>query len=62
MRRPSRKQLQRLAKAARLYVTSTSCEAVGQAVRCRPEVCRRWPQKYPEEWGRFCAEARQQSY
>jgi hypothetical protein len=62
MRRPSHKQLQRLAKAARLYVASTSWEAVAQAVGCRPEVCSRWPQKYPEEWGRFCAEARQRSY
>jgi uncharacterized protein YjcR len=62
MRRPSHKQLQRLAEAARLYVSSMSWEAVAQAVGCRPEVCRRWPQKYPEEWGRFCAEAQQRRY
>ena len=62
MRRPSHKQLQRLAEAARLYDSSTSWEAVAQAVGCRPEVCSRWPRKYPEEWGRFYAEAHQQSY
>jgi hypothetical protein len=62
MRPPSHKQLQRLAQAARLRVFSICWEVVARALGCRPDVCRRWPQKYPEEWRRFCAQAQQRRY
>ena len=49
--------LRRLATAAALRVRARGWAEVAAAVASRPEVCRRWPDRYPAEWQRLTAEA-----
>ena len=47
----------RLARAAALRVNGVDWARVAAAVASRPEVCRRWPARYPAEWEALVAAA-----
>lgn len=40
----------RVSRAAQMRARCASWEAVAAAVKSRPEVCSRWPMRYPFEW------------
>jgi len=50
--------LRRLARAAALRARGTEWIEVAKAVKSRPPVCRRWPDRYPAEWQMLYDEAR----
>jgi hypothetical protein len=55
---PSPTQLHLLAVAAHLAATGKSWDKIGQAVGRSAETCRRWPQRYPEDWDRLYRQSR----
>ena len=55
----TRYMLKRLARAAALRARGADWIAVAKAVDSRPTVCRRWPDRYPEEWQAFYRQAQQ---
>jgi len=54
----TRNMLRRLARAAALRARGTEWIEVAKAVKSRPVVCRRWPDRYPAEWQLLYDEAR----
>src|SRR4030081_3760848 len=55
---PSSSQLHLLAVAAQLAANGKSWDKIAQAVGRSAETCRRWPQRYPDEWDRVYRGAR----
>ena len=53
----TRYMLKRLARAAMLRARAVDWFLVAKEVKSRPEVCRRWPDKYPEAWQALYREA-----
>ncbi len=59
MKSPSTRMRGRLAQAAEWRALGASWPAVADRLGCRPEVCCRWPNRYPELWRHFLASARE---
>jgi len=57
MKPPSKRMLRRLAAAVELFSFGCGWEFIARQLRMRPEVCRRWPLRYPEVWYRLFDEA-----
>jgi transposase len=47
----------RIETAAELRASGSSWAQVAKRLRCRPATCRRWAQRYPDEWRRAYAAA-----
>lgn len=52
----------RVSRAAQMRARCASWTAVALAVKSRPEVCSRWPTRYPFEWQHAMQAERQRMY
>jgi hypothetical protein len=59
MNPPSKRMQERLREAAEWRAMGASWPAVANQLGCRPEVCERWPDRYPLDWHHFLARARE---
>lgn len=55
---PSFRLLERVVRAAMLRSAGHDWEVVAEAVGCRPETLRRWPDRYPRFWAKGIRDAR----
>ncbi|HKA08361.1 MAG TPA: hypothetical protein VKD71_13965 [Gemmataceae bacterium] len=57
MKPPSKQLLKRLVQAVEWRSFAVGWHIIADRLETRPEVCRRWPIRYPDVWSRLMREA-----